>query len=234
MNNRIIFIMSILSGLSTLLGYFSIYIKNNREKIICYSLAFSSGVMLSISIFDLSIESIKLLNSFLLFILFFILSFLITFLLNKNINNENSLYKVGFITMIGLILHNIPEGILTYASYSINSKLGISITTSIIMHNIPEGISIAIPIYYSTNSKYTALFYTLISSLAEPLGTVLSFIFIKRFINNYSIGILFSLVSGIMVYISIFELLKESKKYKYNNKLAFLIGFLFVLISLIL
>ena len=136
--------------------------------------------------------------------------------------------------MIGLILHNIPEGILTYASYSINSKLGISITTSIIMHNIPEGISIAVPIYYSTNSKYKALFYTLISSLAEPLGTVLSFIFIKRFINNYSIGILFSLVSGIMVYISIFELLKESKKYKYNNKLAFLIGFLFVLISLIL
>ena len=132
--------------------------------------------------------------------------------------------------MIGLIIHNIPEGILTYASFKINRDLGIKMAFLIAMHNIPEGIAISIPIYYSTNNKMKAITYTLISSLAEPFGTILSIIFLKQLINNLFLGILFSMVSGIMIYISLIELPKTIKK----SLIFFFIGILFILINLII
>ena len=71
------------------------------------------------------------------------------------------------------------------------------------MHNIPEGISIAVPIYYSTKSKFKAILYTLISAISEPLGAFLTYLFIEKFINNTSLGLLFSFIAGIMIQISL-------------------------------
>lgn len=132
--------------------------------------------------------------------------------------------------MVGIIIHNIPEGILTYITYSIDQKLGITLGIAIALHNIPEGITIAVPIYYSTKSRLKVFIYSLISALAEPLGAVLSYVFLKNIINNMMIGIMLSLVSGIMIYISIFELVKEAKKYNEDKllNLFFIIGFLFM------
>ena len=227
-----IILISLISGLSSMLGTIIIFFNINKDKIINYSLSFTSGVMLSISIFDLIPESLKLLkkNNFIIFILFFILGLIISFLSNKIIKNDDKLYKTGIISMIGLIIHNIPEGILTYASFKINRDLGIKMAFLIAMHNIPEGIAISIPIYYSTNNKMKAITYTLISSLAEPFGTILSIIFLKQLINNLFLGILFSMVSGIMIYISLIELPKAIKK----SLIFFFIGILFILINLII
>lgn len=227
-----IILISLISGLSSMLGTIIIFFNINKDKIINYSLSFTSGVMLSISIFDLIPESLKLLkkNNFIIFILFFILGLIISFLSNKIIKNDDKLYKTGIISMIGLIIHNIPEGILTYASFKINRDLGIKMAFLIAMHNIPEGIAISIPIYYSTNNKMKAITYTLISSLAEPFGTILSIIFLKQLINNLFLGILFSMVSGIMIYISLIELPKTIKK----SIIFFLIGIIFILINLII
>ena len=224
-----IILISLISGLSSMLGTIIIFFNINKDKIINYSLSFTSGVMLSISIFDLIPESLKLLkkNNFIIFILFFILGLIISFLSNKIIKNDDKLYKTGIISMIGLIIHNIPEGILTYASFKINRDLGIKMAFLIAMHNIPEGIAISIPIYYSTNNKMKAITYTLISSLAEPFGTILSIIFLKQLINNLFLGILFSMVSGIMIYISLIELPKTIKK----SLIFFFIGILFILIN---
>ena len=215
-----------------MIGFFTIFLKIKKEKLISITLALSSGIIFGISIFDLFFESIKLLNNYFLFFLIFLLSFFIVFFINKGIKNDNELYKTGLVTMIGLILHNIPEGILTFASFNISTKLGISMTIAIVLHNIPEGISIAIPIYYSTNNKIKAFLYTLISSFAEPFGAIITILFLKELINNIFLGITFSAVSGIMIYISIFELLKESYSYNYNKQmLYYLIGILFVLIN---
>ena len=101
------------------------------------------------------------------------------------------------------------------------------------MHNIPEGISIAIPIYYATNKKIKTFFIVLISSLSEIIGAILSYLFLKNIVNNFLLGIVFSLIAGIMSNISLSELLPESFKYK-NSKLSYLgftLGTIIMIIS---
>ena len=246
--NRIIisFIFTFLAGLSTLLGTIFIFFKKDKNKnILISSLAFASSVMLTVSICDLIPESISLLKSNNQGIIVIIISFIsmivgiiISMLIDKYLpsNNNDNLYKVGIISMVAIILHNIPEGIATFLASSTNTTLGLSLTLAIAMHNIPEGISISIPIYYSTKSRKKAFLYTLISALSEPFGALLAYLFLYRIINNLIMGILLSLIAGIMTHISICELLKESLSYK-NKKLTiifFLTGVAFMLFYIIL
>lgn len=114
-----------------------------------------------------------------------------------------------------------------------NIRVGISLTLAIALHNIPEGISISIPIYYSTKSKLKAIGYTLISALSEPLGAIITYLFLQKYINNTIMGFLFAVIAGIMIHISIYELLPSAKKYnqKSRTKTYFLIGTLFMLIN---
>jgi len=237
MNKYFGLIISLVAGLSTIIGYFSIYIKGNKNKIISSFLAFSSGVMITLSIIDLLPSSIEYLNeikniyisifySFILFIIGIILSCIID-KLNKE---KEGLYKTGIISMIGIILHNIPEGIATYVLSTIDIKLGILLSIAIILHNIPEGIGIAIPIYYSTKSKKKSLLYTIISGLSEPFGALLSFLFLSKYINITVMGMLYSLIAGLMIYIGYFELFRTSKRYTHNTNNYLLLGSLFILI----
>lgn len=115
--------------------------------------------------------------------------------------------------MVAIILHNIPEGIATFMASSKNITLGLSLSIAIFLHNIPEGISIAIPIYYSTNSKFKACLFTFISALAEPLGALVSYLFLASFINNFIMGLILSLVAGIMLHISFYELIPTALTY---------------------
>lgn len=249
MNNTLIaFLLTFIAGFSTMLGVLVIYIKSkNHNKIIMASLSFAAGVMITVSITDLIPESILLLGnnlknsttiiiSILAIVLGIIISMIIDYYLpDKPISNtkDKSLFKVGIISMIAIILHNLPEGIATFVATSSDVKLGISLTLAIAMHNIPEGISISVPIYYSTGSKKKAIFYTLISALSEPLGALLAFIFLKIFINNTILGILFSLIAGIMLQISFCELLPVARKYD-NKKYLFIfftIGVIFMLLK---
>ena len=238
------FLITLLAGFSTLLGYLFIYLKNDNNRVLIVSLSFASGVMFFISMFDLLPESIKLLcNSFYIFYsllissLFLILGIIVSNLMNKHtFNNNTSLYKVGIISMIAIIIHNIPEGIVTYLTSTNNIKLGITLGIAIALHNIPEGISISIPIYYSTNSKLKAFFYTFVSSMSEFIGSIIAFLFLKGFNNSLFLGILYSFTSGIMIYISVYELLPTSLKYhKYLISVtSFIMGIIFIYISIIL
>lgn len=248
MNNiGISFLLTILAGLSTMLGTILIFIKiNNEDKIIAGSLSFASGVMISVSIFDLVPESISMLSeslsglgviivTFLFIMLGIIISSFIDNKLPSNYNNT-PLYKVGIISMIAIILHNIPEGIATFISSTKDISLGLSLAIAIAMHNIPEGISISVPIYYSTGSKKKALLYTFISGLSEPFGAIIAYLFLMPFINNIILGILFSLIAGIMIRISFVELLPSSNSYNENliTKLFFIIGVIFMLLKFII
>ena len=115
---------------------------------------------------------------------------------------------------------------ITFITTTKNTKLGVSLAISLALHNIPEGISIAVPIYYSTKSKKKAILYTVSSALSEPFGAILTYLILLPFINNIILGILFSLIAGIMLAISLTELLPESLQYK-NLKLTtkfFIIG----------
>lgn len=234
------FILTTIAGLTTLLGTFIIFI-NKNDKIIPKALSFAAGVMITVSITDLIPESINYINktfktipTVLIIGIFISIGIIISITIDKYINpkREGELYKIGVVSMIAIILHNIPEGIITYLSTEANIKLGISLTIAIALHNIPEGISIAVPIYYSTKSRGKAFIYTLASALSEPLGALLAYLFLSKIINSTIIGIILAIVAGIMIQIASYELIPNSLKYKNKNTIIYLlIGIFFMLLN---
>ena len=237
-------ILTSLAGLATLIGVIPIFIKiKNKDYIIASACAFASGVMICISIFDLIPESLRYLsinyNSFLvifLCLIFMIVGIILSMILDNyidKVSSNGSLFKVGILSMIAIILHNVPEGIVTFIVSNRNIMLGISICIAIALHNIPEGISIAIPIYYSTKNKKKAIFYTFIASLSEPIGAILTGLFLINYVNDTILGLLFAFIAGIMIQISSYKLLPTGSDY--NKKISyifFIVGFIIMLFSL--
>ncbi len=250
MNNTFMpFILTLLAGFSTMIGTVFIFIKvKNINKFICGSLAFASSVMLIVSVTDLIPESVSMLslhyNSFftiflcLLFIILgIIFSMLIDYYLPSDIRVENNkLYKVGLVSLIAIVLHNIPEGIATFVAGSCDKNLAINLTIAIALHNIPEGISIAVPIFYATKNRLKAIFYTFVSSISEPFGALIAYLFLSRFNTDILLGILFAIIAGIMMQISLCELLPTSIKYNYKRVTIcfFIIGIILMLLRFII
>lgn len=250
MDIKLGFLLSFIAGISTLIGsIFIFFITDKKEKIIISSLAFAAGVMSFVSLVDLIPESFKILNktynnifsliNILLFVVIgIILSILIDKLLPNNIseNKNKNLYRVGIFSMIAIIIHNIPEGIATFLTTTSNLNLGLKLTIAIALHNIPEGISISLPIYYATKNKTKAFFYTFVSAISEPFGALICYLFIGPYVNQIFLGFLFSIISGIMIYISLYELLKESFSYnkKFLTLIFYLIGTFFAIFNSIL
>lgn len=121
--------------------------------------------------------------------------------------------KAGILTAVVVAIHNLPEGLATFFLTAQNVMLGIGIVIAIAIHNIPEGMAISIPVYQATHSKRKAFLYSFLSGMAEPIGGIVGFVIIKSLFPNLCIGILFSLVAGIMTYISLDTLLPLSKDY---------------------
>ena len=198
-----------------MLGIIPTFISDKyKNKIINFSLSFSAGTMITLSFFSLLIESFYSIKNILLVLIFINLGIIISIIIDKIISN--TLYKVGITSLIALILHNIPEGIITFISSNNNFKLGVTLSIGIALHNIPEGISIAIPIFHATNSRKKAFLLTSISAISELFGGILSLIFFKNIIGRAHLGILYAITAGIMLQISFGELIKESLTY--NNK----------------
>lgn len=231
------FLLSFFASISTLIGIIPIYIKQNQKIILC-SLAFASGVMLSVSLFDLVKEAYILFGfkysnfiSILFILIFMNIGIVLSCFIDHLIPNSGELYRVGVISMIAIIMHNIPEGIATFITSESNITLGISLTIAIAAHNIPEGITIALPIYYATNKKRRAILYTFISGFSEFFGTIIAYLFLRPFVNNIVLGLLYSMIAGIMIYIvfyEIFPFLIKNKNY-FLMATFFLIGVVFTL-----
>lgn len=242
MNNFMIsFIITFIAGISTLLGGFIPFLKiNNKDKIILTSLGFASGIMISISILDLLPSSFSylftnynLIKGLFLIVLSFFLGIITFSLLDKLLSKDvDNLYRVGIFSMIAIILHNVPEGIITFILSTSDVRLGLFLGISIALHNIPEGISVMVPVYYGSNNFKKAFLYTLIAGIAEPIGGVVFYLLFKNYISNCMLGFLFSFIAGVMIYLSIKELLPKSLEYK-NGRLtlfSFMIGIIFFLI----
>ncbi len=240
-------LISSFAGISTLLGGLVVYFKfKDKNSFIAFALSFSLSVMISLSIFELLPDSFITLSSrfgLLVGIIFTTVMFLVGKFLVTKINkklallqNKDNLYRVGLLSMIALMLHNFPEGIATFmASYN-DLSAGISLGIAIMLHNIPEGISISVPIYYATGSKKRGVIYSLISGLAEPLGAILAFIVLKNYINEITIALVLVIVAGIMITISINEMLPEVNSYNKKNIsiLGMIIGVILVIVNLLL
>jgi ZIP family zinc transporter len=236
------FLLTFFAGFSTLLGYFFIFIKSkNINRFISYCLSLVIGVMLSLSVFELIPESYSFFikqhlyfQSILLIIIFFLIGIILSLIIEKIFDNKNNLYKIGIVSMVAIVLHNLPEGIITFLTSSLDKSIGINLAFTIAIHNILEGISISIPIFYSTKSYKKTFIYLLISALSEPLGGLISYFLFKDIISNFFIGLLLSIVSGIMIYISVFTLYSYINKNKKNYLLiagGFILLFLILLIQ---
>ena len=155
--------------------------------------------------------------------------------------NEKALHRLGIMSALAIAIHNFPEGIATFIGALNDPQMGAGITFAISIHNIPEGIAVAIPIYYATKSKGKALLYATLSGMSEVIGAVLCLAVTTVFgVELTGEGPIFPLilaaVAGIMIYISLDELLPTAEKYgKHHVAIAGVVGGMAIMgISLII
>ncbi len=127
--------------------------------------------------------------------------------------DHGNLKRMGLFSALAIAIHNFPEGIATFTGALQDPALGVSIAVAIAIHNIPEGIAVSVPLYYATGSKKKAFIWSALSGLSEPVGAVVGYFLLMQFFNELMFGILFAGVAGIMVYISLDELLPTAEKY---------------------
>ena len=156
---------------------------------------------------------------------------------------QRKLLRMGLFTALAIAIHNFPEGLATFLAALRDPRLGVAIAVAIALHNIPEGISVSVPIFYATGNRTKAFMYSLLSGLAEPVGAGIAYVALRVMVGedsggipSYVMGMLFGAVAGIMVYISLDELLPTSRAYGKGHESVFGLvgGMLIMALSLLL
>lgn len=149
---------------------------------------------------------------------------------------DQKLMRLGVFTAVAIGIHNFPEGVATFMSAMSDVTVGVSIAVAVAIHNIPEGIAVSVPVYYATGSRKKALTWSVLSGFSEPVGAVAGYFILSLFDSDVSLGYVFAMVAGIMVYISFDELLPAAHKYgKHHVAIYGLIsGMIVIGLSLIL
>ena len=237
-NSQILFafLLTIIAGLSTGIGsLIALLAKKTNKNFLSLSLGFSAGIMIYVSFMEMMPTALNELSNiygdktgnFYLIVAFFVgILFinLIDFLIPENMNpheahgvedmqSQIKLKRTGVMVAVSVAIHNFPEGIATFTSALESLDVAIPITVAIAIHNIPEGIAVAVPIYHATGNRKKAFWYSFASGLAEPLGALIAFLFLSSFWTPSMNGLILAAVSGIMVFISLDELLPSAEKY---------------------
>ena len=233
MNESILYalLLSFFAGAATRVGgLLSFVVKKNNFAALALGLGFSAGVMLYVSFMEMMPEAKTSLiglygenaGAWLSVGLFFggiLLAWLIDRFMPSHhiqadaLEKKNKLKHLGLFTALALAIHNFPEGLATFMASMENITLGISIAVAVAVHNIPEGIAVALPVYHATGSKSKAFWYSCLSGMAEPLGALLGFLIFRSILHGAAFGVMFAMVAGIMVYISLDELLPTAHEY---------------------
>jgi len=235
-NLLIAFSLTLFAGASTGIGsLMALFSKNFNTKFLCASLGFSAGVMIYVSFVEIFIKAkISLIEIYgdstgysITVLSFFIGIFFIAVIdkfVPETINphemktpndriDDPKLMRMGVFTAVAIAIHNFPEGLATFISALKDPFTGISITAAIAIHNIPEGIAVSIPVYFATRNKKKAFLYSFLSGMAEPVGALLGYFLLIQIFADSLFGVVFAFVAGIMVYISLDELLPAAEKY---------------------
>ncbi|MFW6109198.1 MAG: zinc transporter ZupT [archaeon] len=234
------FLLTLFAGLSTGIGSIIAFLyKKVNPKFLSVALGFSAGVMIYVSLIEIFPKAKEALiqdlgpeRGYWYTTIAFFSGIAIIALIDKLIPepenphhavsvddmqdpeiNKNELMRMGLFSALAITIHNFPEGIATFISSLHDPALGISIAIAIAIHNIPEGIAVSVPIYYATKDRRKALFYSFASGLSEPLGALVGYIIFGSYLNGVLLGLLFAIVAGIMVFISLDELLPTAQKY---------------------
>ena len=151
-------------------------------------------------------------------------------------HHDKRLLRMGLFTALAIAIHNFPEGLATFAGALKEPRLGIAIAVAIAIHNIPEGVSVSVPVYFATGSRAKAFWYSFLSGVSEPLGALVGYTILRPFFSDTVFGVLFASVGGIMVYISLDELLPAAREYGRGHIaiLGLIAGMLVMAVSLLL
>ncbi len=147
------------------------------------------------------------------------------------------LMRTGLFSALAIAIHNFPEGLATFIGALSNPRLGIGIAIAIAIHNIPEGLAVSAPIYFATGSRRQAFWISLASGLAEPVGAVIGYVFLRAVLNDLVLGLVFASVAGVMIYICLDELLPTAQRMASQHQLMIggvLAGMVVMSISLVL
>ncbi len=238
----IAFGLTLFAGLATGIGSaLAFFAKRTNTKVLSTALGFSAGVMLYVSFIEIFVKAKDSLVEvygdrlgYWITTLAFFGGVAVIALIDKLVpsfenpheihrteemdekpkqDKNSGLYRMGLFTALAIAIHNFPEGLATFASALKDPTLGVAIAVAIAIHNIPEGIAVSIPIYYATGSRRKAFIHSFLSGLAEPVGALVGFVLLRSFFNDTIFGILFAGVAGIMVFISLDELLPTAQEY---------------------
>jgi ZIP family zinc transporter len=240
-NLSIAFGLTIFAGLATGIGSaMAFFARRTSTRFLSTSLGFSAGVMIYVSLVDIFpqaktdlVAELGLAKGYWLTVGAFFAGILVMAIIDKLIPAADNphelrmveisdypgaaehigLYRMGTFAAIAIAIHNFPEGLATFTTAAKDIKLGIPIALAIAIHNIPEGIAVSVPIYYATNSRKEAFWFSFLSGLAEPVGAVIGYFILINTQNNIVGSAIFAAAGGIMVFISIDELLPAAEKY---------------------
>ncbi len=255
--------LTIFAGLATGIGSIMSFLsKKFNPKFLAASLGFSAGVMIYVSLVEIFVKAKNSLSEahgdkvgYIYTVIAFFAGIALIALIDKlipsfenpheikNIEEKNldpadskKLYRMGLFSALAIAIHNFPEGLATFMGALTDPTLGISIAVAIAIHNIPEGIAVSVPIYYATKNRRKAFWLSFLSGLAEPVGALLGFFILRSVFNESTLGIIFASVAGIMVYISLDELLPTAEEYgEHHIAIGGLVGGMAVMaISLLL
>jgi ZIP family zinc transporter len=129
----------------------------------------------------------------------------------------NKMKRMGIVTAMAIAVHNFPEGIATFMSALDATSTGIAIAAAVAIHNIPEGIAVSVPIYAATGSRKRAFWFSFMSGLAEPLGALVAYLVLMPFLSPMFMNMVFAAVAGVMIFISLDELLPAAREYGENH-----------------
>jgi zinc transporter, ZIP family len=232
--------LTVFAGLATGIGsVMSFMSKKFNPKFLSASLGFSAGVMIYVSLVEIFVKAkdsltaahgLKIGNIYTVIAFFAGIALIalidklipsfenpheIRNMKEKNLNpaNNKKLLRMGLFSALAIAIHNFPEGLATFMSALTDPTLGISIAVAIAIHNIPEGIAVSVPIYYATKNRKKAFWLSFLSGLAEPVGAILGYFILRNVFNDSTFGVIFAGVAGIMVYISLDELLPTAEEY---------------------
>lgn len=236
----IAFSLTLIAGMSTGIGsVIAFFAKKTNKKFLSISLGFSAGVMIYVSMIEIFVKAKdaltmdlgEKLGSWITVLAFFGGMFFIALIdrlipseenphETKNVvadakpaTEDKKLMRMGVFTALAIAIHNFPEGLATFVSAFQDPSVAIPIVVAIAIHNIPEGIAVSVPIYQATNSRKKAFLYSALSGLAEPVGALVGWFLLMPIMTDTVFGIIFAAVAGIMVFISLDELLPASREY---------------------
>lgn len=255
--------LTLFAGLSTGIGSaLAFFTKRTNTKFLSVALGFSAGVMIYVSFVEIIPKAnISLVESlgestgwWLTIASFFGGIFLIAIIdrfipsienphelrdieeMQKKPKKDQELMRMGMFTALAIAIHNFPEGLATFTAALTDPSLGVAIAVAIAIHNIPEGIAVSVPVYFATGDKKKAFWLSFLSGLAEPVGAIIGYLILLPFMGDLVFGILFAGVAGIMVFISLDELLPAAQKYGEHHLSIYglIAGMMVMAVSLVL